>query len=384
MNDKSALEEQNAFVILVVDDDQMNRMLAEAVLESAGYTVRLAASGQGALESFLEKVPDLVLLDVMMPKMNGYETCRKLRELPGGADIPILFLTAHADLSAHQKALESGGDDFLTKPLNRTELLIRAKSLVRIRRMQRELTSNYELIREQRDALVRADRQKQELMDLIVHDLKSPLAGILTNVEFALSTGNMAQEAWDALHDVVGGAQTMLRMVLNLLDISRSEDGLLTPTFDEVDLTALAQEVRVATQRRAEQEKRSLVVQHASPAIVRAEKDLLRRLLENLVDNSLKYTPRGTTVTIEIERRGPNVRLLVKDQGRGVPASERQRIFQKYAQIERGSHGDDAVVRSSRGLGLAFCMLATKALGGLIWVEDNEPNGSVFVVEFPG
>lgn len=371
--------------VLVVDDDERNRLLAEAVLESASYAVRLAPSGSDALQSFAEFPPDLVLLDVMMPMMDGFETCRRLRALPGGADVPIVFLTASSDLNSHQKALDSGADDFLAKPLNRTELLIRVKSLIRVSRLQRELKQNYEVIREQRDALVRAERQKQELTDLIVHDLKSPLAGILTNTEYAIGIPSVTRDVWDALHDVSACAQTMLRMVLNLLDISRSEDGKLIAVKSEFDAHALLEQVRGSAQRRADMEGRKLLVEAGeeagkTPLHIHGDMDLLRRVLDNLVDNCLKYTPRGTSVVLAVAKEGDIVRLAVKDQGAGVPPDQRERIFEKYAQIESGVR---LATRSSRGLGLVFCRLAAQAHGGRIWVEGNQPKGSAFIVELP-
>jgi signal transduction histidine kinase len=368
-------------VVLVVDDDERNRILAEAVLESAGYAVRLAASGVEAIRAFEDAPADLILLDVMMPGIDGFETCKRLRTVPNGSDVPIVFLTAMSDLSSHQKALDSGADDFLTKPLNRTELLIRVKSLIRVRVLQRELVKNYDVIRQQRDALVLAERQKQELTDLIVHDLKSPLAGILTNVEFAIGIPSVTRDVWDALHDVSACAQTMLRMVLNLLDISRSEDGALIPTFTDVDVPALLEQVRGGAQRRADMEGRKITVQEGLGAErVRGDFELLRRLLENLVDNCLKYTPRGTTVMLEYSRHGAVGRFTVKDFGAGVPPDQRERIFEKYAQIESGVR---LAARSSRGLGLVFCKLTAEAHGGKIWVEENVPKGSAFILELP-
>jgi two-component system sensor histidine kinase/response regulator len=370
------------FSVLVVDDNAQNRSLAEAILHTAGYDVRLCAGGLEALASFAESPPDLVLLDVMMPLMDGYEVCRRLRELPGSSDVPIVFLTATSELTAHQRALESGADDFLSKPLNRTELLIRVRSLLRIRALQRELRTNYDLIRTQRDALVHSERHRQELTDLIVHDLKNPVASILTNVEYTLGLPGVPKEGWEALHDVVSGAQTMLRMLLNLLDVSRSEDGALVPRLVDVELLALVEQVRGSVQRQADLQNRRIVVEAASSTVpAKVDAELVRRIVENLVDNCLKYTPRGTAVTLLIERNDTHVQVRVKDQGAGIPADQRERVFEKYARIDEGTL---AGVRSSRGLGLAFCKLATEAHGGRIWVEENTPRGTVFVVELPG
>lgn len=376
------MKHDSPFSVLVVDDNRRNRALTEAILETAGYTVRSSSGGPHALEEFAADLPDLVLLNVLMPGMDGYEICRRLRDLPGGSDVPIVFLTANTDLAAHQKAVDSGADDFVATPLNRTELLIRVRSLLRIRALQRELRTNYDLIRTQRDALVRVERHKQELTDLIVHDLKNPLASILTNVEFALGRPGIPQDAWDALHDVVAGSQTMLRMLLNLLDVSRSEDGALVPRRDDVDLLALLEQVRGVAQRQADTQSRRLVVETSAPSLRgRLDADLVRRIVENLVDNCLKYTPRGTAVTLSVERDDTLVRIRVKDLGAGIPVDQRIRVFEKYARIDEGTAGE---ARSSRGLGLAFCKLAAEAHGGRIWVEENSPHGTIFVVELPG
>ncbi|HEX7670976.1 MAG TPA: hybrid sensor histidine kinase/response regulator [Polyangiaceae bacterium] len=353
--------------ILVVDDNAQNRALAQGILEAADYRVRLAASGAEALEVFVSMKPDLILLDVLMPKMDGFETCRRLRGMPGvGAEVPIVFLTAQTDLLSHQRALESGADDFLTKPINRVELIIRVRSLIRIRRLQEKLAE--------------AARNKQELTDLIVHDLKNPIATVLVNAGYALGCSTLSEDQWAALHDVVATAHTMNRMVMNLLDISASEDGSLKTSVSSTDLSALVEQVRGTMARRAVLEQRQLAVEGPTSSVVApVDPDLLRRILENLVDNCLKYTPRGSSVSIVLERTDTSVRIRVKDQGAGVPTGERERIFEKYAQIE----GGPSSARSSRGLGLRFCKLAAEAHGGRIWVEDNEPRGSAFVLALP-
>jgi DNA-binding response OmpR family regulator len=170
MSDRPA---ESSPTILVVDDNLQNREVAEGHLVAAGYLAVQAESGEEAL-ALLQgggPRPDLVLLDVLMPGLDGFETCRRIRALPGGTRIPVLFLTALGDLGTHKAALDSGADDFLTKPINRTELLIRVRSLLRIKALSDEQTRHLEVISSQRDALVEAQRQKEELTALIVHDL---------------------------------------------------------------------------------------------------------------------------------------------------------------------------------------------------------------------
>src|SRR5215831_19206357 len=199
-----------------------------------------------------------------MPGMDGFETCRRIRAMPEACDVPVLFLTALGDLATHRAALDSGADDFLTKPINRTELLIRVRSLLRIRQLSDELQRNYDVIRAQRDALLAAQRQKEELTALIVHDLKNPLSSILSNVQFCVGQKGLGDEERESLRDVLRASQSMVRMVMNLLDVSRSEDGALVPRMTPFELPALLEEVCSEMGRRVEDKAQRLVLDVAA------------------------------------------------------------------------------------------------------------------------
>jgi signal transduction histidine kinase len=373
--------------ILVVDDNLQNREVAEGHLVGAGYQAVQAESGEAAL-ALLESGagrPDLVLLDVLMPGLDGFETCRRIRALPDGSRLPILFLTALGDLGTHKAALDSGADDFLTKPINRTELLIRVRSLLRIKALSDEQTRNLAVISSQRDALIEAQRQKEELTALIIHDLKNPLSSILSNVQFALGQGTLGADERDSLRDVLRASQSMVRMVMNLLDVSRSEDGALVAHLTDFELPALLREVSSEMERRIEDKQQRLELAVA-PAVsaIHADRDLLRRILENLVDNAYKYGPRRATIRVEAAllpaggASAPDtVELRVRDEGEGIPVAFRQKIFEKYARVDgRPAHE----VRNSHGLGLVFCRRAVEIHGGQIWVEANAGRGSCFCV----
>ena len=375
-----------AITILVVDDNLQNREVAEGHLVGAGYGAIQAASGEDALAMLAGTRPDLVLLDVLMPGMDGFETCRRIRALPDGGGIPILFLTALGDLGTHKAALESGADDFLTKPINRTELLIRVRSLLRIKELSDELKRNYDVIREQRDALLEAQRQKEELTALIVHDLKNPLSSILSNVQFCVGQRELGAEERDSLRDVLRASQSMVRMVMNLLDVSRSEDGALVPRLATFELPALLEEVCSEMGRRVEDKEQKLVLRVAPDVReLVADRDLVRRILENLIDNAYKYGPRRCDIGVEAVRvpadeasgTGAALEIRVRDEGEGIPGAFRSKIFEKYARVGgRPAHE----VRNSHGLGLVFCQRAVDVHGGRIWVEDNAPRGSCFHV----
>ncbi len=369
--------------ILIVDDSTLNCEVIKSNLVAAGYAVHVATNGPDAIALFKEKSPDLVMLDIVMPGMNGFEACAGIRALPQGADVPIVFLSALKDLESHQKALDAGGDDVLTKPVHRSELILRARSMIWLKRLRSELRSGYNLISSQRDALLRAQAQKQELIDLIVHDLKSPLqvvTGYLQQLEMHPDvSGN--PKLRDMIQKVGGSADLMQRMVINMLDISLSENGTLKPNVATVDVVKLAKDSVEAMQLRSRQRGVSLRLQVQGESLMtQADASLLRRILDNLLDNALRYSPKGSTVTIEVkEDVSEGFTLIgVKDQGGGIPKDERENIFDKTWRT-----GDKTRSSFNYGLGLTFCQLATQAHGGKIWIEDNEPAGTIFWVAIP-
>jgi len=234
--------------------------------------------------------------------------------------------------------------------------------------------------------LARTQQQKEELTSLIVHDLKSPLVSIASNAHYVAGDTDLTDKRRAALGDIEIAAESMGRMVMNILDISQSEDGSLASDLGDVRLAVLIDEVQRHVGQRARQEGLSLEVTLAlDDDKIHADRDLVRRVLENLLDNSIKYASAGSVVHVDV--RGPvdldgvaGVEMRVRDSGPGIPEEYRTRIFEKYFQLERDV---SAHRRVSRGLGLAFCKLAVEAHGGKIWVEDNRPQGSCFVVQLP-
>jgi two-component system, sensor histidine kinase and response regulator len=309
-----------------------------------------------------------------MPGLNGFDTCRKIRELPTGVDTAIVFLTALGDVSSYAQAVASGADDFLTKPINRTELVLRVQSLLWIRRLTEDLRKNYDMIAQQRDALLRAQELREQMASLIVHDLKSPLATILSNTRFGLRK-EVPPDVAEALRDVRDSAEGMQRLVMNLLDVSRSEDGALVPHIERFDLSQLARDIVAQLSRRAAERQQSIEAPTGSLSVT-SDCALIRRLLENLLDNCLKYAHTGSQISVELEATPDGLMLRVRDNGPGIPADQRHKVFDKYIQLGQQISG-------SRGLGLTFCRVAVEALGGSIWVEENRPHGSCFCVNLP-
>jgi two-component system, sensor histidine kinase and response regulator len=365
--------------VLVVDDNEQNRALAKATLEMEEYDVVLAASGADALMAFEARQPDCVLLDVRMPVMDGLETCRRLRALPGGQAVPVLFLTAARDVDTFDAALAAGGDDFLTKPVQPTEMVLRVQAAVKLRDLDVSNKQFFALAKRQRDDLLRLQLQKERLTSFVVHDLKNPVNGIDLLAQLLQRDKRLPAETRETASAIRVEVAALMRLILNILDINKSEEGALSTSSAPLDLALLGQSVIDSIQPRARAREVALASEIGAMDAVPADADLLRRVLENLVDNAIRYAPKGSQVTLTAQLDQGAVLLRVADQGQGVPLELRDSIFERFVQL--GS-GDRLAPRTGRGLGLTFCRLAVEAHGGRIYVEDGTP-GAVFCIRLP-
>ena len=368
--------------ILVADQDPSTSHAIVTVLTSAGFEAVAIPDGAGALDFAEKNGVDLVVVDIMLDGRAGLNLCEALRRTESTADVPVLFISAAGDNNAQRIAIEAGGDDFLSKPIHRGELLLRIRSLLQFRRMQRELARKNELLMEQRDALLRLQQQKEELTEIVVHDLKNPLAAIASNAAYLTMATELNEDVRDCSNAISRAAENMLRMVHNLLDVSRAEEAGLSPQLEEVDLVGMADRASQLMSRRAEERRITLVaVSQTSEVLVQADTDLLRRVLENLLDNAIRYTPSGGRVEVRVAELGEHAAISVADGGPGIPEDQRERIFEKYAQLERKV--DKAQQRFGRGIGLAFVKMVVDAHHGQISVLDNLPRGSCFQILLP-
>jgi two-component system sensor histidine kinase/response regulator len=341
--------------VLVVDDSPHNRASATRNLEAGGYRVTAVASGEAALEHLAQEPVDLVVLDVMMPGVGGYETCRRIRATPAIRDIAVLFVTGLDDRATTEPALEAGADDLLAKPFGHTELLLRVRALIRLRRQAKQLQLQHDALR--------------RISQLIVQDLRNPTTSIMANAAFMSEQGLPAESA-EAASDILIAARHLDSTIRDLLDLSRAKDAAVRARKERLDLAELVREIATAS-RSAGRWKSVTIAHELRVETLLADAGLMRRMLLNLVHNAIKHAPASSQVTITTHRDAAGVIVRVRDHGPGVPEPERQRIFEHYG--ASGSHG----------VGLAFCRLAAEAHGGTIWVEANDPTGAVFCVVLP-
>jgi two-component system, sensor histidine kinase and response regulator len=372
------IESSPVATVLVVDDNDANRALAQSTLEDEGYRVILANGGAEGIAAFEKERPDCVLLDVRMPGVDGLVACEQMRALPGGAETPILFLTASRDVDTFDRALRAGGDDFLTKPVRPTELIVRVQAAMKLRRMSVELREHYELLKNQRDQLLRLQLQKERLTAFVVHDLKNPVNSMDLHAQFLLRSPELAKTSRESASQIRTDARHLTRMIMNLLDLSKADEGRLAPKRTDLDLRALVDEVvselAFTAKSRGVELRLGLEIER-----IHADEDLLRRTLTNLIENAIRYAPPGTSIAIGARWVDDATEVRVADAGSGIPPEMREKVFSPFVQVE----SDERVVEhGNRGLGLTFCKLAVEAHGGRIWIEDAAP-GAVFCARLP-
>ena len=358
--------------VLVVDDVAANRELIRDNLEVRGWTVEEAPDGPSALESVRLYPPDVILLDVAMPGMDGLDVCRKLKADPLTAPIPVIMVTNHTERAERLAGIRAGANDYLAKPIDREDLSLRVQNAAGLKRLHDALQQNIRELKE-------CERLRDSLIHMVVHDLRSPLSVISMSLEtIPLLDGTAPMtEAAHALERARRATQTMADMISELLDISRLETGEMPLNLLSVSLDSMAREVvRDLTHRAEGRSLRALPVETDVPAVA-ADPRLVRRVFENLLGNALKFTPEGGSIEVLVSSAsGAGARVTVTDTGPGIKTEYLTQIFDKFCQVQSRSGGGS-------GLGLAFCRLVVEAHGGTIGVLSDGQSGSTFWFELP-
>jgi signal transduction histidine kinase len=374
MRYRSRVSELGATTILVVDDNAENRALARATLEDEGYRIVLAAGGEEGVQATAREHPDCILMDIRMRDVDGIEACRRIRELPKGREIAIVFVTAQRDVATFDRAVAAGGDDFLTKPYRPDELLVRVQTALRLRRLAAERGELVEELKLQRDRLQRLELQKEQLVAFLVHDLKNPVNAIELQAQVVARHAGDAERTRAAAGRIKDDTRALMRMIVNLLDISKADEGGLAPAIQPIAAHELIAAVIADLQARAAATGVRIVAS-VEVAELRADPDLVARVLANLIDNALRHSPEDAIIRVVVARHGGAIELRVADAGLGVPEDQRVAVFERF---RSGAVAESA----NRGLGLAFCKVAVEAHGGRIWIEGGDP-GAVFCASFP-
>jgi two-component system sensor histidine kinase/response regulator len=359
--------------ILIVDDVPANLELLAEMLRERGYEPRPVPGGRLALQAAHAEPPDLILLDINMPEMSGFEVCELLKADAALKDIPVIFITAFAETEDKVKAFALGGVDYITKPFQAAEVAARVRTHLEIHRQRRELERNYVRLSE-------FEKLKETLVHMIIHDLRNPLAVIRGSMDVVMQREAQALTADSRkfMNAARAVTATLAEMISSILDVGRMEAGAMTLRLVPCDVVAIARAVLASVEPLRGRRELTVEAPAASVAVT-ADSDILLRVLQNLVDNALKFTPPSGWIRLAIAAEGGFVRVAVQDNGPGIPEEYQRTIFDKFGQVP----GFERQVRYATGLGLAFCKMAVDAHGGRIGVESREGAGSTFWFELP-
>jgi len=367
--------------ILIVEDNQENIDLLHFFLKPQGYELITVMDGEKALEMVAKDIPDIILLDIMLPKVDGFQVCERLKKDEKTKYIPIIMITALKDMKDKLKALEMGADDFITKPFENVELLARVKSLLRIKSYHDELEQKNIELEEKNKSLVWMDKFKEELTGLIVHDMKNPLFVIQGNLQMMLM--NLDQSPSEALKKytkrIERSSQQLLRMVVNLLDISRFEEGRIELQKDPLNLNEIITEIVHRVKEYPENLNKEILVdldRQVGEMIL--DKSMIERVIENLISFATNNASEGGRVNLGTKFLNEKaVEFAVHDDGTQIPRKFQDKIFEKYSQAEIKNAG----YRVERALGLTFCKMAIEAHKGTMQLDLDNPVGNRFVIE---
>ena len=367
------MSDSKQYKILLVDDDERNLRVLKGILAPLEYDLREATNGADALALVANDPPDLILLDVMMPGMSGFEVCRQLKEDEQTHFIPIVLVTALTERESRIEGVEAGADDFLNKPVDVIELRTRVASLLRSKTFHDELQDRYVELKE-------LEQTRESLTQMIVHDMRNPLTSLIGFAELLKQLNLIVDEerAHQYLTRVQSGAQTLMDMINTMMDLAKLEAGELSVKTESVVIEDVLESVVDGVGGMVDVKKLKLAIALSELAKeVMADREILRRILVNIVGNATDFSPQEGCITISSEVVDRHVKICVIDEGPGVPESYRERIFEKFGQIEGQRQ------KFSTGLGLTFCKLAIEAHGGDIGVDSDGEHGSCFWFTLP-
>jgi two-component system sensor histidine kinase/response regulator len=369
--------------VLIVDDNPANLDLLGTILRDQGFRVRAVPSGRMAIDAALKHPPELILLDITMPGMDGFETCKAMKADARLASIPIIFISALDDSIDKVKAFQAGGRDYVTKPFQAEEVLARVEHHIGLARLQKELTHQNESLIDANLKLKEMSVMKGNFTAMLVHDIRNPLTVVGLVVDEMRLTGSVEQAALEQANHSMDRVHTLLK---DMLEIYRSERGETPLEFSEIETNSWLSQIAEA--HRLQAEAKGLTFQFKPfPELpeLKGDPGKLDRALANLLGNAIKYTGRGGAIKLEASLEyGDGVdagmrwlRLGVTDTGIGIPPEQLPFIWDPFRQAEQGD------VEKGVGLGLSIVQRLVAAHKGRVQVSSQIGTGSCFVILLP-
>lgn len=374
----------NAPHILIADDNPANVELLSAILTEHGYQVYYAYQGRDALDMAQRLQPDLILLDVTMPGMDGYEVCRTLKSDPIFSDTPVIFISAGDNLQQKLNAFQAGGVDYISKPFQTREVLARIQTHLELhyRRLEVERLRQSEVAH-----LNKINQMKDDVLKMVSHDLKNPLGRIMGGMELlslelddSLSSDAPYRESiMEKVEMIRAASQKMRQMLDDMLRLARSESKEIQ-TFKPIALSKYLADILKEFDMAAHVKNITLKLDTVHDALtVYISPDVFAHAVQNLLANAIKYTPEGGQVTLGATSDGREISIYVKDTGLGIPPEDIPRLFDKFFRVQRSEH----VRNSGVGLGLSIVKAIVDQHQGRVDIQSTLGQGSTFAILMP-
>jgi signal transduction histidine kinase len=372
-------------IILIIDDNATNIMVLVDCLKTHGFETITARNGAMGIRRAQFSQPDLILLDIKMAEMDGYEVCERLKADEQTRYIPIIFISALSETFDKVKAFEVGGVDYVTKPFQKEEVLARVKTHLALQAQQKQLQTQAEKLQQANEQLVQLNQEKNEFLSIAVHDLKSPLSAILSAVTLVENSIKVEQFASKAniikyANWIKSGAEHMFNITTNLLEVNAIDSGKIQLNCGKSNILPVLSHIVAEYTQKAKCKDITLVFTPANREyIAYVDINRVRQILDNLVSNAVKYSPFGKKVYIRIATtKNATICCEIQDEGPGLSHKDQAKLFKKFSSLSPRPTNKE----NSTGLGLFIVKKLVTAMGGKVWCESELGKGSKFVVEF--
>jgi len=368
------MREEQQSSVLIVDDNTKNLKVLADILRDKKYKVAMVKDGRSALDFIARKKPDIVLLDIMMPGMNGFEVCRQIKAEPSVKDIPVIFISALSDSADKVKAFEAGGVDYITKPFRKEEIFARVNIHLKLKHAREELLQSNELLRS-------ANATKDRLFSVIAHDLRSPLASLSQTLDMMVTHSELFDEDRRTafMNELRASAGRICMLLEDLLYWARSQQGETVCRPSVLDIAQLVERSVRLLSSAAEAKSIRLYSEIKAPVTVFADADMVMTVIRNLISNALKFTPESGEIRISAVSDGKTAEISVSDTGVGISKENINRLFRSDETFSTSGTRNEKGV----GFGLMLCKEFAEKNRGSLRAESTEGTGSVFVFTLP-
>jgi two-component system sensor histidine kinase ChiS len=374
--------------ILIVDDSRLNLKIIEEIIKNNEYEPILASKGEDVFKCAKEEKPELILLDVIMPKMDGYKVCEILKENEETKDIPIIFLTGQSKIEDVAKGFEVGAVDYINKPFHEVELIARVRTHLQLKKLHDKLRKNNKKLQRVNEELLKANeiiqynKLQTEFFANISHEFRTPLNLIFSTIQiFELCMqDSLEMKEHKYMKIMKQNCYRLLRLVNNLIDITKIDSGYFEIQLQNHNIVQIVENITLSISEYIERNDLHLIFDtDVEEKIIACDVDKIERIILNLLSNAIKFTKTGGNIYVKIYDQKEHVIICVKDTGKGIPKDKIDTIFKRFMQIDKSLSRK----KEGSGIGLSLVKALVEMHKGEIFVESEYGKGTEFIIKMP-